>query len=219
VTFDRKLKKDTFYLYKAYWNPEPMVHICGRRFADRAPGERDVTVLTNEEQVTLTVNGQVIGTQIAEDHKVVFTDVPLQPGENTLTATTANATDTITLNGVQEHNTAYDLPDIMAAVNAGNWFTEQADEGEMEDYYHIHMPGGIVLANEECLRLIRGWLMANDEVGFTDKMTVVSRLPNYQAMWGDRAIADIPLIKRRISQESQQQLDRMLRRVKKPQEV
>ena len=32
VTFDRKERKDAFYLYKAAWNKkEPFVHICGRR--------------------------------------------------------------------------------------------------------------------------------------------------------------------------------------------
>ena len=40
VTFDRKLKKDPFYLYKAYWSKEPFVHLCGSRYVDRA---EDVT--------------------------------------------------------------------------------------------------------------------------------------------------------------------------------
>ena len=35
VTFDRKIKKDAFYAYKAYWSKEPFVHICGKRYADR----------------------------------------------------------------------------------------------------------------------------------------------------------------------------------------
>ena len=218
VTFDRKTRKDSFYIYKAYWTTEPMVHISGRRFTDRAPGERNVIVITNEPSVTLTLNGQVIGTKEAVDHMVIFEDVPLVMGENTLVATTAGAADTIILNGVQEHNGVYDLPDIMAAVNAGNWFVEQSDEGELENYYSIDMPGGIVLANEECMRLIRGWLMSNNDVSFTDKMTVVSRLTNYQAMWGDRPISEIPLVKRRISEEAKQQLDRMLRRIPKPEE-
>ena len=37
VTYDRKIKKDAFYVYKAYWTTEPMVHVSGRRFTDRAP--------------------------------------------------------------------------------------------------------------------------------------------------------------------------------------
>ena len=41
VTMDRKTKKDSYYIYKAYWNKAPMVHICGRRYAQRA-GETDV---------------------------------------------------------------------------------------------------------------------------------------------------------------------------------
>ena len=47
VTYDRQTKKDSFFIYKAYWTCEPMVHVCGARFADRAPGQRDVTVYTN----------------------------------------------------------------------------------------------------------------------------------------------------------------------------
>ena len=40
VTFDRKIRKDSFYLYKAYWNPEPMVHICSKRFEEGAGDPR-----------------------------------------------------------------------------------------------------------------------------------------------------------------------------------
>lgn len=32
VTYDRKIKKDAFYLYKAYWTEKPFVHICSKRF-------------------------------------------------------------------------------------------------------------------------------------------------------------------------------------------
>jgi len=216
VTFDRKTYKDSFYLYQAYWTTDPMVHICGRRFTDRAPGERDVTVLTNENEVTLVVNGQLVGTQATVDHKVVFENVPFLSGENTLTAKTANATDTIILNGVAEHNAAYDVPDIMEAINAGNWFNEQTDAGELENYYTVDTPGGIVFANEECLRIVSGWLMATDKMGLASKMTVISRLPNYQAMWGDRTVAQIPVVKKYMSREDLDLLDRMLRRVKKP---
>ena len=215
VTHDRKIKKDTFFIYKAYWTKEPMVHICGRRFLDRAPEERAVTVVTNQETVTLTVNGKPVATQPAVDHKVVFENVPLKDGENTLVATTTGAEDTITLNGVAAHNTAYDLPDIMAAMNAGNWFQEQTAQGELVDYYTVDSPGGIVLANEECLRIVRGWLMASDSMPFVNKMTVVSRLPNYQAMWGDRTIAEIPAVKNHMKPEDLELLDSMLRRVPK----
>ena len=32
ITFDRKLKKDVFYLYKAYWTDTPFAYIAGRRY-------------------------------------------------------------------------------------------------------------------------------------------------------------------------------------------
>ena len=38
VTYDRKIKKDAFYLYKAYWTEKPFVHICSKRFQKR-PGD------------------------------------------------------------------------------------------------------------------------------------------------------------------------------------
>ena len=216
ITFDRKIRKDSFYLYQAYWTKAPMVHICGRRFYDRAPGERDVTVVTNGPEVTLWLNGQLVATQPAVDHKTVFAELPLKDGLNTLVAKTAGAEDTIQLNAVAEHNTAYDLPDIMAAVNAGNWFNEQADAGEMENYYTVHTPGAEVFKNDECLRIVSGWLMANQAMPLPEKMTLISRLPNYAAMWGERSVAEIPAVKRLISAEDLDLLDRMLRRVKKP---
>ena len=48
VTFDRKIKKDSFYLYKAWWNDtDSFVHICGKRFADRAEAKTEIKVYSN----------------------------------------------------------------------------------------------------------------------------------------------------------------------------
>ena len=35
ITFDRKVKKDAYYIYKAWWSEDLFVHICGRRYHDR----------------------------------------------------------------------------------------------------------------------------------------------------------------------------------------
>ena len=53
VTFDRKIKKDSFYLYKAYWAEEPFVHIAGKRYADRTESTTTVTVYSNQPSVAL----------------------------------------------------------------------------------------------------------------------------------------------------------------------
>ena len=63
VTFDRKIKKDSFYLYKAYWNPEPMVHIAGKRYQNRPEAVTTVKVYTNLPSVTLYVNGEAVATR------------------------------------------------------------------------------------------------------------------------------------------------------------
>ncbi len=126
VTYDRKTKKDAFFIYKAYWTAEPMVHVAGRRFADRAPGERSVTVYTNQPEVTLLLNGQPVGTQPAVDHAAVFSELPLRDGENTVTARAGSVEDTITLNGVAQPNPGYVLPQEDA--QAGNWFTPEGGE-------------------------------------------------------------------------------------------
>ena len=57
VTIDRKLKKDAFYLYKAYWSKTPFVHVCGRRYVDRTEDVTEIKVYSNEQSVTLFVDG------------------------------------------------------------------------------------------------------------------------------------------------------------------
>ena len=63
VTFDRKVKKDSFYLYKAFWSKEPVVHIAGKRYENRAERTTTVKVYTNQPVVTLYANGQKVATQ------------------------------------------------------------------------------------------------------------------------------------------------------------
>ncbi len=127
VTYDRKIRKDAFYIYKAYWNPEPMVHVCGRRFIDRAPGERDVKIYTNGETITLLVNGNPVEIKKAEHHVAVFTDLPLALGDNTVTARTETGLeDTILLRGVAQSNPEYVVP--AEAGLAGNWFDDKTGE-------------------------------------------------------------------------------------------
>jgi beta-galactosidase len=63
VTFDRKIKKDSFYLYKAYWNSEPMVHICSKRFIERHKNKITVKVYSNQPEVSLYQNGRLVETK------------------------------------------------------------------------------------------------------------------------------------------------------------
>lgn len=60
VTFDRITKKDSFYIYKAYWAKEKFVHIAGKRFANRTGKTTVVKVYTNAGKAELFNNGKKI---------------------------------------------------------------------------------------------------------------------------------------------------------------
>ena len=59
VTRDRKVRKDAFYLYKAYWNrEETTVHICSRRLEKRPVGKAyDLWVYSNAASLKVYQNG------------------------------------------------------------------------------------------------------------------------------------------------------------------
>lgn len=66
VTFDRKIKKDSFYIYKAWWSDVPFVHLCGKRYEYRTGKTTDVTVYSNRNEVSLYNNGKLIETKKGE---------------------------------------------------------------------------------------------------------------------------------------------------------
>jgi beta-galactosidase len=152
VTYDRKIKKDSFYVYKAWWSKEPFVHVAGRRFVDRGPQQRDIKVYSNQSQITLFVNGTKVNTQTGS-HVFTFSQVPLRDGPNTITARCGTLEDTITLNGVACPNPDYILPgqdDTKAGVT--NWFADIQADGQMEypeGYFSLRDTMGDIMANPE----------------------------------------------------------------------
>jgi len=88
VTFDRKVRKDAYYFYKANWTSAPTVHINGRRYANRAYPVMEVRVYSNAPSTTLAVNGRSQGSKAqCPDRICVWTGVRLNPGENAIVAT------------------------------------------------------------------------------------------------------------------------------------
>lgn len=81
VTFDRRIKKDSFYIYKAWWSEEPFVHLCGKRYEYRSETISDVTVYSNQREVSLYRNGKLVETKVGS-HAFHF-KVKLE-GENRL---------------------------------------------------------------------------------------------------------------------------------------
>ena len=106
VAFDRKIRKDSFYLYKAWWSKEPFVHICGSRYVDRCEKVTNVKVYSNQKSVTLYANGQKIGT--LEGDKIFEFKVPLN-GEVKLKAVSGEVKDTAVIRYVSSPNPSYIL--------------------------------------------------------------------------------------------------------------
>ena len=95
MTIDRKTKKDSYFVYQAYWSKLPMVHIAGRRHAQRAGETTEIKVYSNQDTVVLYVNGKEVGQQTA--HRVFKFNVALEEGFNTILAVAGDVKDSITL--------------------------------------------------------------------------------------------------------------------------
>ncbi|MBP3678628.1 MAG: beta-galactosidase [Agathobacter sp.] len=142
VTMDRKTKKDSYYIYKAYWNPEPMVHLCGKRYAQRAGEEREIKVYTNQDSVTLYMNGEEVGTQAPVDHIAIFT-VNMKDGENIFLAVAGEVKDTMTIEKVEVEPEIYVLPgQDEGEGGAANWFTAEGSADLPEDDSPMEFPEG-----------------------------------------------------------------------------
>ncbi len=152
VTFDRTIKKDSYYVYKAYWSSDPFVHLCSKRYAQRTADEITVKVYSNQPSVTLTVNGVELETK--QGSKVfLFEHVSLKDGWNTLIARSGSCTDSMTVEKVKEANPSYVLIDDDDGEYAMNWFEGiDLSSTEMtfrEGYYSIKDKIQDVLENEE----------------------------------------------------------------------
>lgn len=107
VTFDRKTRKDSFYIYKAYWSKEPVLHIAGKRFINRTGGSTVVKVYSNLDDVTLTANG--VKLKGKKKGRVFIYKVKLAKGQTELVATAGGLTDSLTLNRVKKPDPDYKL--------------------------------------------------------------------------------------------------------------
>ncbi|MDR3339989.1 MAG: glycoside hydrolase family 2 protein [Candidatus Symbiothrix sp.] len=87
VTFDRKVRKDAFYFYKANWNTtDPFVYIAERRLTERSKAAQKIKIYANQPEVELFVNGQSLGKRRGDYGTFIWENVALQPGKNQITA-------------------------------------------------------------------------------------------------------------------------------------
>lgn len=135
VTFDRRIKKDSFYLYQAYWSQEPMIHICGKHYAVRTGSSITVKVYSNLSEVELFVNGASAGKK--EGYRVfTFPDIPLPMGFTTITATSGHYSDTTCFERTLETPASYTFVEEEHADCVTNWFDSADLETDREMTFH-----------------------------------------------------------------------------------
>lgn len=88
VTFNRKVKKDAYYFYKANWNKEEgFVYIANRRCTQRTQAVTDIQIFSNRPEVELFVNGKSLGKKHTDAYAICqWEDVQLSEGENRIEA-------------------------------------------------------------------------------------------------------------------------------------
>lgn len=94
VSFDRKIKKDSYYLYQSNWSIHPMVQIAETRNPKRKKRKTTIKVYSNCQSVTLNLNDSKIKTIHSNECKqkgvFIFKNIHLQKGKNTVTANAVN---------------------------------------------------------------------------------------------------------------------------------
>lgn len=177
ITFDRAIKKDAFYIYKAYLSDEPFVHLCGRRYADRTEDTTEIKVYTNQSTVVLYLDGTEVETKTGD--KVFTFAVPLS-GQHEVRATAGECADCMTLRKVAEPNKDY-AKDGVAVVN---WF-DRDDEIEREGYYSIKDSMADIKASQEASTLLNEMIapmQAKLTAAYGDVAKNVQMPPEMQAM-------------------------------------
>jgi len=145
VTYDRMIRKDAFYYYKAVWSDDPFVHVCSRRFVKRCKETIDIKVYTNQEEATLSVNGEVFETKASDNGTIVFANVPLRMGENEIKAAHGDLEDMVVFERVDQAEESYRLPQESSGP-VRNWFLSD-DDTVKEGYYSIMDTAQDLLAN------------------------------------------------------------------------
>lgn len=129
MTFDRKYKKDSFYAYKAWLSDDPFVHICGKRYVDRVEDVTKVTVYSNQPEIELYVNGELLERQTSENHFFYF-NVP-NNGVTRIQAIAGGVGDESQIRKVDTFNEDYRLKEKGAILN---WF----DVTEVDGYLSLN---------------------------------------------------------------------------------
>lgn len=208
VSFDRKLRKDAFYLYKAAWNKtEPFVHLCGSRYVDRAEDETEIKVYSNQESVSLLVDGNAVATQTGKT--VYVFRIPIT-GEHKVTAIAGDCMDSIVIRKAQKPNAEYRFG---SSGSVANWFDEENFDSSC---FSIRDTMGALMQNPATARIV-GAMMEKARASRGDVAKSASGNTNLQKMMASMSLQS--LIKQAgenvVPPEAVKQLNAALQKIKK----
>lgn len=211
IIFDRKTKKDAFYVYKAYLSEAPFVHICGSRYVDRPESETEVKVYSNQPQVTLYVDGRTVETQRGD--KVFRFKAPIT-GKHSIMARAGDCSSVILIQKVDAPNPGYRKP----GGEVVNWF-DQEDELVREGCFSILDPMGQVKAHPQAgpvLMELLELLQAKVAAAYGDVAKSVQIPENIQRMMDQMSVQDtLKQMGRLVTPEFIHKLNAALNQVKK----
>ena len=206
VSFDRTLRKDAFYLYKAAWNrKESFVHLCGKRYINRCEAETEIKAYSNADRVRLYVDDTLIGEQQGET--VFRFTVPLM-GEHLIRAEAEGCSDTMMIRRVNEPDESYIFN--KAAASVANWF--DADEID-PSCFSINDTLGEIRSHPQAGAIVDA-MMAKGASERGDVADAVKDNPALQRMMGRMTMLSL-LKQGGADEESIKQLNRVLQGIKK----
>jgi beta-galactosidase len=87
VTYDRKTRKDAFYLYQANWSDRSVLHLLARRDNERTRAGTVIRYYANVKDVKVWLNGRILpAAELYGPRAWIIKDVNLRPGINVITA-------------------------------------------------------------------------------------------------------------------------------------
>lgn len=208
VTFDRLIKKDAFYLYKAHWSKEPFVHICGSRYVNRTEDTTEIKVYSNQPEIVLIVDGKVFARQ--KGRYIFRFYVPIC-GEHHIAARAGGLSSVIYLCKVKQPDPTYQYAGASTVVN---WFDK--DDKYDPACYSLTDTIGELMREPRAAAIVQKVIGAaastRGEVGSTAAVN-----PNLQRMLMRQTLQSIlSHVSDKVSKAQIQTFNRELQAIKKP---
>ncbi|MCI2069380.1 MAG: glycoside hydrolase family 2 protein [Bacilli bacterium] len=217
VTADRKLKKDAFYIYKAFWSKEPFVHLTERRYVERVEKEETIQVISNLPFVELSLNGEK---PLRQEGKYLFPfQVSLKEGKNIIKATSGIYSDQIEVNLVIDNQGKY----ICKATNdlVSNWFEKKDDVSAPEGMFSILDQVKDVMKSKEALMAFMKLFPMGSNGGMGDKPKSNQMFDdNIMTMIGGKTVENLLYMmagqNKNINEKTVKQFNQILNTIPKP---